>query len=873
MFKVSVIIPIWNVEDYLAEAIDSVINQTCGFKENIELILVNDGSPDNCGEICREYLTKYPENIIYIEQENKGLSAARNAALEVATCEYIAFLDSDDKLSENYVEAGLRFFEQYGDEVDFVAFPLYLFENVKSHDHILNRKFTETRIIDIEEEYKSIQAHIASTIIRHKAIKNLRFNTRLTYAEDGEMLHRILLNKRKYGVSTESKLWYRKRWRGNSAIQTCNERVGWYDKLLVLPQLLIEQDLNTLNRVSKYTQFQVIYDTQWYKLDNIPDSVKNKIDIGALYDKLKWILQYIDVDIIKAATHITFWQKYYLRKIKHNTDAILKLGPDGVPAFYFGDILFQTICPGIWVSLIEEIDGIINVGGYYTFASYEGLSLVAIYRGETYTAETFHQKQRDIYFLGESVLESKSFVLKVPYSGEGEIKFLIYSEKYGYFPTKLESCYSSRLRNKERAFLIGDQAIISKTDTPNILKISPFSIPLLKENIKKYITSNFNDESYKEEVLLLNDYIELYPEMSRKNIWIYMDRHDRADDNAEHLFRYCSSLEDGVERYFVIDKDAPEKKRLEQYGKVVDYGSREHKLLVLFADKYVTSNFDFIRQYPFGTTDKIDIFQGLVNSKFIFLQHGITKDDMSRHLDRLTKNIKLFITATSLEYDSIIDNESYGYSEEQVKLTGFARYDNLYDARKKQIVFMPTWRNALQSTTDIVYQYQESFKYSKYFNAISDFLNDQRLIDAAKKYGYEIVFRPHPVVYNQIDDFRLNSYVKISPYETSYQDIYADASLIITDYSSAIFDYAYLKKPVIYYHFDDNQYEKGYFDYETMGFGEIAKSQDELIKLVTDYISSSCVMCEKYEKRVNEFFLLKDNKNCQRIYEEIIKIP
>lgn len=91
MYKVSVIIPIWNVEDYLAEAVDSVINQTCGFEENIELILVNDGSPDNCGEICRGYLERYPENIIYIEQENRGLSAARNAALEKATGEYIAF--------------------------------------------------------------------------------------------------------------------------------------------------------------------------------------------------------------------------------------------------------------------------------------------------------------------------------------------------------------------------------------------------------------------------------------------------------------------------------------------------------------------------------------------------------------------------------------------------------------------------------------------------------------------------------------------------------------------------------------------------------------------------------------------------------------
>lgn len=873
MYKVSVVIPIWNVEDYLADAIDSVINQTCGFKENIELILVNDGSPDNCDKICREYLSKYPDNIVYIEQENQGLSAARNSALEVASCDYIAFLDSDDKFATNYIESGLRFFEQYGDSVDFVAFPLYLFENVTSHDHVLNRKFTKTRVIDIDKEHKSIQAHIASTIIRREAIINLRFNTKLTYAEDGEMLHRILLNKRKYGVSVESKLYYRKRWRGNSAIQTCNERVGWYDKLLVLPKLLIEQDINKYGKVSKYTQFQIIYDTQWYKLDNIPNSIKNEIDINSLYAELKWILQYIDDDVINSATHISFWHKYYLRKVKHNTDAVLKLGNDGVPAFYFGNKFFQKVCPGIWISLFEECNGIINIGGYYTFSSYDGLSLIVKYRDKTYTAKTFHQKQRDIFFLGKSVLESKSFMLHIPYSGEGKIEFLIHSEEYGDFPTKLESCYSSRLRNKAGAFVLGDNSIIRKTYSKNLLNIIPFSISLLKESIDNYVRLNFLYVYYRDEIALLKEYIELYPEMSRRNIWLYMDRHDRADDNAEHLFRYCAALNDGVERYFVIEKDAPEKQRLKRYGNVIAYGSREHKLLALFAKKYITSNFDFIRQYPFGATDKINIFQGLLKSQFIFLQHGITKDDMSRHLDRLTKNMKLFITATQMEYDSIVENENYGYTKDQVKLTGFARYDNLYDSRKKQIVFMPTWRNALQSTTDVVYQYRESFKYSKYFHVISDLLNDRRFISAAKKYGYEIIFRPHPVVYSQVKDFQLDPYIKISPYEESYQSVYADASLIITDYSSAIFDYAYLKKPVIYYHFDDNQYDKGYFNYETMGFGEIVKSQGELVKLVTDYISSSCVMSDKYRKRVDEFFLYRDKNNCRRIYEEINKMP
>ena len=96
-YKLSVIIPIYNVEKYLEETLKSVIEQTLGFENNIEMILVNDGSPDNSEEICLRYKEKYPENIVYIKQKNGGVSSARNTGAKVAKGEYINFLDSDDK--------------------------------------------------------------------------------------------------------------------------------------------------------------------------------------------------------------------------------------------------------------------------------------------------------------------------------------------------------------------------------------------------------------------------------------------------------------------------------------------------------------------------------------------------------------------------------------------------------------------------------------------------------------------------------------------------------------------------------------------------------------------------------------------------------
>jgi len=87
-FKFSVIIPIYNVEEYLEETINSVINQTIGFEENIQLILINDGSPDNSEEICLKYKELYPDNVIYYKQKNSGVSSARNKGIELAIGEF-----------------------------------------------------------------------------------------------------------------------------------------------------------------------------------------------------------------------------------------------------------------------------------------------------------------------------------------------------------------------------------------------------------------------------------------------------------------------------------------------------------------------------------------------------------------------------------------------------------------------------------------------------------------------------------------------------------------------------------------------------------------------------------------------------------------
>ena len=229
-YKFSIIIPIYNVEEYLAEAIESVIKQTIGFKENIQMILVNDGSPDNSEAICLKYQKEYPENIIYVKKENGGVSSARNKGLEYAEGKYINFLDSDDKWEINALKNAYDFFEKHYEEIDILGCIIEFFEGRKGLDHPLNYKFDKNKVVDIFNYYDHIQLSSASCFIKREALGKLRFNEEIKYSEDALFLTELTLQKEKIGFINNANYLYRKRLSENSAIQTKNKTDDWYTR-------------------------------------------------------------------------------------------------------------------------------------------------------------------------------------------------------------------------------------------------------------------------------------------------------------------------------------------------------------------------------------------------------------------------------------------------------------------------------------------------------------------------------------------------------------------------------------------------------------------------------------------------------------------
>ena len=202
---ISVIVPIYNVEAYLHQCVDSIIGQTY---TDLEIILVDDGSPDNCGAICDEYAKKDPR-VRVIHKPNGGVSDARNVGIENATGDFLFFVDSDDYLDPDAFELMLPVF--YKNNLDILGIGSYRVKGnqVQSHSQNENlRLFTREQALHDTFVYDSFTA-IWGKIYKKSVIGNIRFPKGRLF-EDSATCHLFINNARRIGLWNHCSYYYRK---------------------------------------------------------------------------------------------------------------------------------------------------------------------------------------------------------------------------------------------------------------------------------------------------------------------------------------------------------------------------------------------------------------------------------------------------------------------------------------------------------------------------------------------------------------------------------------------------------------------------------------------------------------------------------------
>lgn len=320
-FKFSILMPIYNVEKYLGDSIDSLINQSIGFKENVELIIVDDGSPDNSKDIALKYQEQYPDNIKIFSKTNGGQASAFNLGLEHINGKYVNFLDSDDCISSNTLLEVYNFFEEHFDEIDVVSIPLKLFER-KTGDHVLNYKFKSTRVIDLMEEPYNPQFSIASSFIKNESFKGLKFDTELISWYDAIMVNKILLSKKKYGVISSCHYNYRKRFSSTSSTDNYRQKKqSFTDTLRRYHINLINYAIEKEGYVPKFIQCALVYPIQWlYSVSNLSDFL-SKDEINEFWETAYEVLSYVDEDVIMNSRIVKKEMvRSYLMYIKNRKD-------------------------------------------------------------------------------------------------------------------------------------------------------------------------------------------------------------------------------------------------------------------------------------------------------------------------------------------------------------------------------------------------------------------------------------------------------------------------------------------------------------------------------------------------------------------------
>lgn len=372
-------------------------------------------------------------------------------------------------------------------------------------------------------------------------------------------------------------------------------------------------------------------------------------------------------------------------------------------------------------------------------------------------------------------------------------------------------------------------------------------------------------------------YFKRKDEFKGRRIWIFFDKLYKAGDNGEYAFRHAIKRDDNIECYYVINADSLDFPRLkaEFPNNLLIYNTFECQLYSLMAENIIATHPDII-EFCSINPKLATVVKDLYNPNLVCIAHGITIQKNADYQNRLYDNTMFYTTSSKYEVEHIL-KPVYGYREDEVALTGLARFDGLKNNDKKQILITPTWRRNLVggAQRNSTREYSDAFKKTSYYQIYNSLINDSRIIETAKQTGYRIIFLLHPAMSAQIDDYDRNDYTELiqASGDLNYEKILTESSLMVTDYSGIHYDFGYMRKPIVYYQPKEvpMRFEEGGMKFATMGFGPVCTEYEDAVSLICDYMKNECKMPDEFKKRADDFFAFDDFNSCERIYDAVLK--
>ena len=781
-------------------------------KESLQLVLVDDGSMDESAEKIADWMTRYPNLITYVRKENGGQASARNLGIDHATGEWITFIDPDDYVSRSYFEEVDKTISAYPD-LRFITCRIVFFNESKG-EYIDNHPLRTEFNKDISL-YNVTDDYMPITLSASKSF----FSTS---------------GLRECGV------------RFDTRIKPDFEDAHFLNNYLLLQKMgRVAYLRKPIYYYRKREDGSSTLDSAWSSPDKFSTVfVRGKLD---LLERARKEKGYVPFYIQKTVLYDLQW---YFKSLVGHDEKTKQFNATGLDVVFWD--LLEQIFQYVDVSTIEKMPG-----GWLNFE----MKYACLERFKTTTPSnsTIYVERIDG---AANVMLIKSSDMNYTLSINGstvkpievkEVKRTLFGRRFytlffAWFPVGDASSTLSyeESNNKEVVLSVRGKRLTHAVQTAQLLAI-------YENNWKKY-------------------------SLSKPETWIFMDRDTQADDNAEHLYMWVRDHHPEKKCYFAIRKEAKDWDRLKRdHFNLVAFGSRDFEQVLKGCSTIISSHADrYVHSY-FGD----NFYQ---SKRYIFLQHGVTKDDISGWING--KPIDLMVTAAQAEYDSIVSQGSqYTLTNRQVLLSGFPRHDALLrkEASRKTILIMPTWRTYLCGKTigkGNARVLNPTFKDSVYAKAWEDLLSSDVLKRISEENEMPIVFFPHANTFPYIEAgaLKVPDYVEVLGNQKgdSIQQVFADAAIMVTDYSSTAFENAYLGKLCIYYQFDKTEffsgthvYSTGYFSYEEDGFGPVVENLTDFEKELSECSLQGFQPYGEYAERINDFFKYRDGRCCERIFNRI----
>ncbi|PEL42221.1 teichoic acid biosynthesis protein B [Bacillus toyonensis] len=903
--KLSVVITNYNKERYLAQCLQSVIEQTL---KGIEIIVVDDGSTDNSMAVLRQYEKQY-NNLKVYKQQNAGVSAARNTGLHKATGEYVTFLDADDYVhlagyeemyeiaSENNADMGIA---------NIICFNEYKNWPLSYMKKLFNKELPLIRNITTNSELHFTPSTSNKIFKREMCVLHgIHFDEDLWVGEDLLFTQKCLLVAEKVIVRDIPLLYYRILDNGDNSLSK-KTSITFFNQLVILQMKLTAMYIER----KRLELIHTIEVRQWkFFVDSIV--LKGK---GFSSEKLLEIIQLgnkflSNLVSLKHVENFNVRDKLITEMIKENDcislEKLLNIIQDELISkehvydneeyYYFYYQFFPRYKELLQVNnltVVHKIEGIklrkaiLTISGY---AFVENLStqkikkeLVFYKEGTTKTIQLKNFLRTDITYLfsnntidyNDAGFETIEVNVK-DLLEEGEWRISIRLSIGNTVVEEPLQVLLAQLRNNTKYQNINPLEIrmLYKNSEATIqIRKCGYTQRMMNKYREKKRAMRYDIGLFKRKKYEAFFAIVLYKLFSsyfrRKKIWLIGERPDTAQDNSYHLFTYIRKEYQDVPIYYVIDKKSNDYKNIENLGNSIQYGSFKHTFYLLICDKTINSYSETANMYTDAYKDILKYYPEWQQNQKIFIQHGVIGVSRVNHvLNKNRMGYSLFVASSQFEKDHIV--KEFGYTEDEVIVTGLARWDALQDESKgNEILLMPTWRSWIKT--------KEQLEESNYWQTYMSFLQSKELHQILEEQDLTLTFFPHyqtqklgaemPVFHERIKVMKQG--------EETVQSLLKRHRLLITDYSTVSFDFAYMSKYVIFNQFDYNEfysrhYNEGPINHKQDLFGPVVTDSDKILQSILQYFKGEGLPYNFQGKEKK--YLVKDRRlHCEAIFKKII---